>query len=466
MIMVIKADALQIDLQTYNFYGNQPYTEVYLRVDGHSVEWKEKTASVEILMYIMDNEGNIIKYDKFALSLVTQDSITDLLALERYHFEPGNYTIRIEGKDLFKDSNIIEMEQRLTVSLQIGSPVISDIIPLGEIRPDSTSTSLSKNGFYMEPLAYHYVDQSRSQINLYLECYQESVSETDLFLQYAIMEGDKLSTNNDMILTRFKKLQGLEVEPVVLSLPVKIVRSGNYYLYISIVDKQKNILASRSCDIVISNPSADIAYLENYNETPENAFVTNIKSEDIDYILKAHLPITDQNQISTLNELIKSNKIRSQRQFIFQLWKGRSPLNPEKAYKMYMEVASAVDKLFYSNVGYGFQTDRGYIFLKYGKPSNVLTIDDELDAPPYEIWYYNSLPSTSQTNVRFLFYNPSLAHKDFRLLHSTCIGERSNPTWEVELYKSVPMERQGNSTDATTVGPNWNRNARKYFNEF
>ena len=131
-----------------------------------------------------------------------------------------------------------------------------------------------------------------------------------------------------------------------------------------------------------------------------------------------------------------------------------------------MDVAKAVDKTYYSTVGYGFQTDRGYIFLKYGKPTNVLTVDDELDAPPYEIWFYNNLPVTSQTNVRFLFYNPSLAHNDFQLLHSTCLGEKSNLRWEVELYKSVPKEKEGNSTDATTVGPNWNRNARKYFEEF
>jgi len=100
------------------------------------------------------------------------------------------------------------------------------------------------------------------------------------------------------------------------------------------------------------------------------------------------------------------------------------------------------------------------------KPTNVVSIDTEPDAVPYEIWYYNNMPQTQQTNVRFLFYNPSLSHNDFKLLHSTCIGERVNSAWETVLYKSVPLERLGNSTDATQVKDNWNRNARRYFNEY
>lgn len=466
LLSTISVSALQIDVNTYGFFGSQPYTEVYMRVNGHSVEWKNNQASVEILMYIMDKDAQIVTYDKFELGLTVQDSISDLLQLKRYSLAPGNYTIRIEAKDLNKKPNTLEMEQRLTVIGFQGEMAISDIVPLAIIRPDSALSPLVKNGFYMEPLAYHYADTARSQVNIYVECYLPTKVAQDIYLQCAIIEGDITTSNHTTLLTRFKKLQGLEVEPLVISLPIHVIRSGAYYLQATIVDKQKNILADKESHLVISNPIADIAYLENYNETPENAFVTAIQADDMDYVLKAHIPITDQNQAGTLRALIRSNKIKSQRQFIFQLWKSRSPANPEKAYKMYMEVAAAVDKLFYSNVGYGFQTDRGYIFLKYGKPTHVLTVDAELDAPPYEIWYYNHLPITSQTNVRFLFYNPSLAHNDFHLLHSTCIGERSNSAWEVELYKSVPMERQGNTVDATTVGPNWNRNARKYFNEF
>jgi GWxTD domain-containing protein len=280
------------------------------------------------------------------------------------------------------------------------------------------------------------------------------------------MEGFISNINTKPLFSKYKKIGKNYTEPTLLYFPVNSLRSGDYHILVNIINKEKKSMASRKINFVKSNPIADIAFMENFNEFLENSFVQQIKADELDYVLKAHLPITDQHQVATLTELIKSDKTKSQRQFLFQYWKSKAGTNPGEAYKSYMEVAKAVDKMFYSNVGFGFQSDRGYIFLKYGKPTNVVTIDTETDAVPYEIWYYNYIAQSRQTNVRFLFYNPSLVHNDFKLLHSTCIGEKVNPAWEVELYKSVPAERLGNAIDATKVGENWNRNARRYFNDF
>jgi GWxTD domain-containing protein len=202
-------------------------------------------------------------------------------------------------------------------------------------------------------------------------------------------------------------------------------------------------------------------------ETDDAAsFAAGISEEDLDYVLKAHVPITGNIQLPTLQELIKSPNNNRKRKFIQQFWMKRSPASPAESYNKYMEVARAVDKEYYSNVGYGFQTHRGHIFLKHGKPSSILSIDSEPDAPPYEIWYYNKILTTNQTNVRFLFWNESLSHNDFWLLHSTCYGERNNPAWEAQLYKSVPNEMLDNTIDGTQVKPGWNRQARTYFNQF
>ena len=92
-----------------------------------------------------------------------------------------------------------------------------------------------------------------------------------------------------------------------------------------------------------------------------------------------------------------------QKYFLFKYWKDRYPTQTEAAYQGYMNVVKAVDNQFYSAFGKGHQTDRGYIFLKYGKPNKVMSVDDEANTPPYEIWYYDVMPKTNQTNVRFIF---------------------------------------------------------------
>jgi len=345
--------------------------------------------------------------------------------------------------------------------------MLSDILILGKLKKAETDHTMAKNGYYMKPLSFNFASQKLQQLDFYIETYfPNNIEAIDYFLQYNIMEGFITDINSKPLLSKYKKLTTNTVEPLILSFPLSNLRSGDYHVRVNIIDKHKNSLCSRSINFIRSNPEADIAYLESYNETLDNSFVNNIKKDELEYILKAHVPVTEQHQISTLSELIRSNKTKSQKQFIFQYWKSKTSTNPEEAFKKYMEVASAVDKMFYSNVGFGFQSDRGYIFLKYGKPSSVITVDTEVDAPPYEIWYYNYLSLSKQTNVRFLFYNPSLAHNDFRLLHSTCLGEKINPAWETELYKSVPKERIGNTVDATQVVENTNRNARRYFNEF
>ena len=62
-----------------------------------------------------------------------------------------------------------------------------------------------------------------------------------------------------------------------------------------------------------------------------------------------------------------------------------------------MEVAKAVDRLYKSGFGYGFETDRGNIFMKYGKPNDIVTVENDPSAPPYEMWVYNDFPKTKQT---------------------------------------------------------------------
>ena len=80
--------------------------------------------------------------------------------------------------------------------------------------------------------------------------------------------------------------------------------------------------------------------------------------------------------------------------------------------------------------------------MKYGKPSDVITVEDDSDAPPYEIWSYNDFPQTQQSNVKFLFYNPSLATGQFTLLHSTAKTEVNNPRWEIQLYDGVTEDNK------------------------
>ncbi len=466
------ANAVHLDIATYQCLGAKPYTEVWLRVDRQSVHWEkgssQSKAAVDILLTISKvGDGTIAAFDKFSLQAVASDSLTDFLAVRRFAISPGEYTLSVEATDALKLQSALTVTKRILVEKASASYQMSDVMLLASVAPDSMGLRQGKNGLAMEPLPFGFAGKHVQQIHVYTEIFQPQPNPaSQLFLQYAIMEGFQQSLNSKVLLTQYKKCRSLPEEAVLFDLPVHTLRSGDYHLVVSLVDKNKQVLAMRTADFTRINPLADMAWLESYNQTATNSFANKIPAEKMDYILKAHLPITDQHQVSTLGELLASNRLLSQRQFIFQLWQAKAPGAAEEAYNKYMAVAEAVDKKFYTNVGFGFQSDRGHIFLKYGKPTNVISVDTEVDASPYEIWYYNSMPQTRQTNVRFLFYNPTLAHNNYQLLHSTCLGEKMNPAWEVELYKSVPQDRLGPTIDAIQVKEGTNRNARRFFNEY
>jgi GWxTD domain-containing protein len=168
-----------------------------------------------------------------------------------------------------------------------------------------------------------------------------------------------------------------------------------------------------------------------------------------------------------MNTLIRENKPDAMRLYLFSFWAKENPNNPEEGYKAYMKVARAIDDKFQSGFGHGFETDRGYVFMKYGAPSDAVTVENDPSAPPYEIWTYHQFPRTGQNNVKFLFYNPSLATNGFILLHSTARGEVNNPRWEVELYRNAPNELD--DTDyfgGSQMQDNTGRHARRLMRDF
>jgi GWxTD domain-containing protein len=169
-----------------------------------------------------------------------------------------------------------------------------------------------------------------------------------------------------------------------------------------------------------------------------------------------------------LKNILFANNMEDMRYFLFRYFVRMDANNPEMAWRAYMETANAVDKKFTSGFRYGFETDRGRTFMKYGKPDDLIHVEDDPSAPPYEIWVYYNFPKTNQRNVKFLFYNPTLAGDDFITLHSTARGEINNPKWETKLYKrNAGNEFAGdNDFDATQMKSNVNRNARVYFEDF
>jgi len=164
--------------------------------------------------------------------------------------------------------------------------------------------------------------------------------------------------------------------------------------------------------------------------------------------------------------MIRSQNLDAQRLYLFTYWAQQNPVRPYDAYLEYMAVAQAIDEEFDSGFGYGFETDRGYVYMKYGQPSDIVSDSNDPSAPPYEVWSYNEFPMTNQGLVKFIFYNPSLSPGNYIMLHSTARGEVNNPGWLREMYRSVPNSDGGAGSGFQDGNGGVGRNAGRNFSDF
>ncbi len=466
------ANALEISVECGSFKdGDKTYLETYVRVLGRSAEFRESIAKDGFLeasidfTFILSQGVEIISYEKFILNSPKLKEAQDFLDVKRFALAPGSYTLKIAAIDIHNPENKLELERPIIVSSYSRAVELSDVQLFGKVEQSTNSNPLAKNGVYMEPLNYGVVTEDIDVLNIYTEIYLKNTDDTNLFVKYGIEEGFDNTVGKELM-KKVKKLDDQPHQPLILKLPVDKIPSGNYKVSVEIMDKTRSILVSKVVNFIRSNPVFDQVYWKSYNETEDYSFMNDMTEGEVDYGLRATSPVVFEPKKSLLDYIIKDAPLRAKKKFLFSIWKDKEPRNTEHHYQQYLTIAKAVDLEYNSNVGYGFETDRGYIFLRYGKPNSVLTIDQEPDAYPYEIWYYNQIEESTQTNVRFIYFNKSLVAKDYNLLHSTCRGEIQNPAWEVELYGRGLDVQEVNKIDAVQTGDGWNRRAKQYFNEY
>ena len=469
--------ALDVSITYAEFRNNNDsYVECYFHFVGNTLNYlpinEDPTtlqATVEILIFIRAGE-EIVAFDKYDLRSPVFSKSSDFQDVKRFILQEGDYNMEVEIVDKSNIESKFSWNSDITISsVMDGQLGISDLQLLASvsevIEEGDGESEFSKSGFTFEILPYDFLHGRYKQLHIYNEFYNLDQSSEDLFVSYGI-KNDFYRNQGKEYNRGFKKLSlDKSITPYLKTMDITELRSGNYHVFVELVNKEKEVLASSYYDFQRSNPQGDFEFDQNTNENFEESFVYNLEEEMLNYYLRAHLPIARRDMISIINSLVRNGSIKSKRYYLYKHWTDVNESHAGALFNKYMEVANALDKMYNSGFGYGFETDRGYIYLRYGRPTQKVEVNDELSAPPYEIWAYDVIQDTGETNVKFIFYNPTLSHNAFDLLHSTCRGERFNPAWETVLYKSAVTEDTRGSIDATTVEDKIGRNARRIFEE-
>ena len=421
-------------------------------------------ARVETITIIEQN-GEVKAFSKVELQGSERlDSLQgDLVHQEFFELPPGEYDLSIEARDLNSpDTAITRYRAPLAVGELPEGVSISDLMFAERIEPAENGPA-TKFGYQVVPLISDYFPRELKVLNFYAEIYgtADHFGTDSLYLLTYQIEGFE----DKKVAGSFKKnsrMKARPVEPVMATFDIGELRSGNYLMVLEVRDRKGELVARREQFFQRNNPVPVIAYdirsLENVDMA--NTFVDAISDPDTlaDHINSLR-PIADPLERKIIDDRWRDRDMDHMKRFFYSFWANRST-DPEQAWKDYHVQVVKVNKLFGCRIMKGYETDRGYVFLKYGAPNTMMDRFNEMGTLPYSIWHYYRAGRYS--NKRFIFYQPDLANYCMQLLHSEVPGEVQNPQWNQVLHGRNTHNRNVDTQDPRTIESD---RVREFYND-
>lgn len=425
----------------FNTPDNNPYIETYLVIQGSSLGHTktddgkfQSTVDISILFRRNDSIVNFGKYELFGTPVKDTAKVkNNLLDVQRYSLPRGDYQMEIQLHDRYGEKDTLVSFAEFSVDYSAGEMTFSDIEFLHSYAKTQQATNLSKNGYELVPYVFDFYPEVADKISFYAELYnsQSEVGE-DAFILYYYLRPFETDKKMDQYFY-MKKLKGETVNVLLNTIDISQLPSGNYYLVLETWNRNKELLTSTKKYFQRYNPNAqyDVNRLMTIN--PENSFVSAITSVDslklfIDYLY----PVSSEVERIFAKSVISDGDMSTMQKYFLNFWTMRDAVDPENAWLNYKERVDQANADFKAIRIKGYRTDRGRVYLQYGRPNVITPSYNEPAAYPYEIWQYYQLDG--QHDRKFVFYTRDLATNDFRLIHSNAIGEITNYRWQTEIY--------------------------------
>ncbi|MEM7102564.1 MAG: GWxTD domain-containing protein [Bacteroidota bacterium] len=472
MSFSLKALDANVTYATFKGVEQDNYIEVYLQVIGRSIEFVETDegfgAAVEVTLMFMQDE-TIAAVDKYVLQSpvykIDLSSEVSLVDMKRMSLPNGTYTLEVKLKDMNRDDNTRTYTTVVNMDYGRQAACISDIQLIEDFASSEEAGKYVKNGLFLKPYTYTMYPSFVDQLTFYAEVYNTDADLGKDFLVKFFLREKGQADKPIPGMMGIRKQSPQEVNTVLMQMNIADVPTGDYDLVVEIRDQQNELVCSKALSVKRSNPEKfDYTEFDQYDI--QNSFVTDLSEEELYLAVDALGPIIDDIGVPTLVEVQKSDDLDDDRQFLHHFWSKYNELEPVVLYEKYMKKVHLVNQKFSTAFDDGYETDRGYIFLKYGSPNDIYEREREPAASPYEIWKYYSL-NKNQRNGSFIFYNPSLAPGNYVLLHSNVRGELQDPQWERKLYENtLPGTPKEEWDGANVMQHHGGGEARAYFEQY
>jgi len=466
---------LQASVTAYFNYGvfniptGSPFIETYLTIIGNSIRHKaingglQGSVNIKVLitkggeLYTGDNYNLLGPVDKDSLSL------SSFIDNHRYALPNGVYGIEItltDNNDPLKKP--FTYKENVVINYSKSEISGSSIQALESYAKTVNQSSISKSGYDLIPYNVNYYPEKQNKLLFYMETYG---TDTVLGKGQSFIYEYHVERKEDMFkptgLSGFKKQSTAKVNPLLAQLDISNLETGNYYLVIQVKDKTNKIQLEKKWFFQRKNNiEKPIGYKE---QRSVYEFFGNYSNADtLKMFVECLWPIsTTVERDWQINVGLKKDP-ELMKKYIVDYWEKRAgdSLDPLQMWLAYYDNVKIVNKLFKCGKQKGYYTDRGRMYLQYGKPDQRVMQPNEPYSYPYEIWQYYRVYDNSNkqfyTNKRCVFVNKSIADDCYTMVHSEIRGEIYNERWRYEVSKresnpnmdaTKPSQQPGNSYD-------------------
>jgi len=428
--------------KVFDIPGDTAYLEVDIKVPANSLKFllsnlKDYSAKINVYIGIYQNDKAVYA-DKYILnSPAVENKLNNnfnILDAKRVKLLPGAYSLEL----FLQDGNDTTQHAFMRKAIAMPSPNnnihFSDIVMLDSVYPAKENSVFTRFNYNLLPAVLDFIPPQSNNLFFYTEIYN-SLSYTKngmVQVRYSIMANNKPGINEaaDSFIHAYNHIKTKSAGDVIYlfdGIDVKNLPSGEYFLQLQVLNDSQKVIAYQIMPFVRRNNGMLNA------RNLSHSFVDSLGYKYIiDYYKYLYADETaDENDGYYLLQA-KKDTIGIKAWF-YQYWKTRNPQSPYQAYKDYNKLVAYCQENFKSPVSPGYKSDMGRICLRYGIPDHIVTSEQEPVAYEYQIWRYDF--ARRQTNIHFVFYNPTQVPYDYVLLNSDAIGESKNPKWKEFIYR-------------------------------
>jgi GWxTD domain-containing protein len=434
------------DYRVFHAPGEGPYVEFVTSFDAatfqHTAADSGLVQAHAELNLIVSRLGQIVDFRKVKVDgpMVRKGEEADFLSVERFMLGNGVFDLEVEVMDMAAGTGVKEsMTQRIEINNPSDGVFISDIQFVSAYRQSTDDNAFSKSGYDLLPYVSNYFPSSLNSLIFYAEMYRtDSVFGNGAGFLSTVCVIDAMDNAIENC-KRMKREKAAAVVPTLQVLDISDLPTGEYKVRLEVRNRDNQLVYMRERNFTRSKikeldlPPADIAVSD---ATVATSFAAEFSNRDSLYaMILWHIPIAGDIEKNTIDNQLEKAELLTLQSFLYNFWYKRNNADPEKAFREYQLNCKIVKENFETRIKPGWQTDRGRVYLQYGKPNTRIVRPHDSDYWPFEIWHYYETDNNLH-NRRFLFYDTTLMG-DMELLHSDVPEEPKNFNWK-EMVRSRP----------------------------